>query len=123
VYYFDGYLGLSYVVLFNPFFDAASNLADIREYLGVKNGFTVLAVVFSGTNVLHKAAGLNKQNLNIVVLAPPLKIFESEPSSFVGSVNSRLASPSENVFKGPYNMLGLQKVSISQAKVPGYSRS
>jgi len=41
-------------------------------------------------------------------LAPPLKLFGSEFRAVVGSDNSRLASPSDNVLQGPYYAFGGQ---------------
>ena len=89
-------MGSSFVVFFDPFFGEGSNLADIGEQVGVKDGFAVHAVESFDITVLHRPAGLNKLNLDFMFLAPPLKLFGSEFRAVIGSDNSRLASPCDN---------------------------
>ena len=95
-------MGSSFVVFFDPFFGEGSNLADIGEQVGVKDGFAVHAVESFDVTVLHRPTGLNKLNLNFMFLAPPLKFFGSEFRAVVCSDNSRLASPRDNALQGPY---------------------
>ena len=53
-------------------------------------------------------------------LALPLKLFEREFRAVVVSVNSRLASPSDNALQGPYNALGRQRsIDINGQCFPG----
>ena len=53
-------MGSWFVVFFDPFFGEGSNLADIVEQVGVKNGFAAIAVESLDITILHSLAGLNK---------------------------------------------------------------
>ena len=109
------FVGSLFVVFFDSFFGKGSNLADIGEQVGVKDGFAVHAVESFDVTVLHGPTGLNKLNLNFMFLAPPLKRFGSEFRAVDVSDNSRPATPSDTLSRVLIMRLEDKDVSISIA--------
>ena len=109
-------MGPSFVVFFDPFFGEGSNLADIGEQVGVKDGFAEHAVESFDVTVLHGPTGLNKLNLNFMFLTPPLKLFGSEFRAVVSSDNLGLQRQAITLSRVLIMRLEDSEVSISMAK-------